>query len=146
MNPIKTSIYLLSALIAGLASCKKENSVTSDTTTTSTSPTIAVAASAATAIGSADTVYVMQRCERGSKRTEVVQSSLPTSIADYLASNYNGYAFHKAFTINNSTESVTGYVVIIYYNDKPVGLEFDSNGAFVKVLEQRERSDLQGTG
>lgn len=35
---------------------------------------------------------------------------------------------------------------VIYYNNKPVGLLFDSAGAFVRVLEQRERGDLNGSG
>jgi hypothetical protein len=48
--------------------------------------------------------------------------------------------------IKNSSESVTGYVVVIYYNDKPVGIQFDANGTFVKVLEQREKEDLEGNG
>jgi hypothetical protein len=37
-------------------------------------------------------------------------------------------------------------VVVIYYNSNPVGLQFDSSGTFVKVLEQREKGDLNGAG
>jgi hypothetical protein len=35
---------------------------------------------------------------------------------------------------------------VIYYNNKPVGLQFDSAGTFVRVLEQREKRDLHGSG
>ncbi len=37
-------------------------------------------------------------------------------------------------------------MVIINYNGKPVGLEFKADGTFVKVLEQRERGDINGNG
>jgi hypothetical protein len=45
-----------------------------------------------------------------------------------------------------SASGVIGYVAVVYFNDKPVGLQFDASGNFLKVLEQRERGDLQGKG
>jgi hypothetical protein len=39
-----------------------------------------------------------------------------------------GYTFLKAFSIINNSIVVTGYGVIVYYNDKPVGIEFDRDG------------------
>jgi hypothetical protein len=74
------------------------------------------------------------------------QSALPSVVTAYLTVNYQGYGFNKAFALTNSSSAITGYVVVIYYNNKPVGLQFDSTGAFVKVLEQREKDDLNGPG
>ncbi|KIO78282.1 hypothetical protein TH53_04510 [Pedobacter lusitanus] len=39
-----------------------------------------------------------------------------------------------------------GYLVVISFNGKPVGLTFDADGVFKKVLEQREKRDLTGIG
>jgi len=71
---------------------------------------------------------------------------LLSTITSYLTANYSGYTFQKAFKITNSAGTVTGYVVAISYNGKPVGLKFDVTGAFVSVLEQREPNDHQGPG
>lgn len=146
MKRFKRPIYALMALIMGFTSCKKENSLA--TTDTSNASEIAVAASESTSstATSADTLYIVQPCARGSNRNAIAEASLPGSITTFLTSNYSGYTFNKAFTINNSSGTTTGYVVIIYYNDKPVGIEFDSSGNFVKVLEQREKGDLNGHG
>ena len=71
---------------------------------------------------------------------------MPASASDYLSSNYSGYTFGKAFSIVDNSGTITGYVIVIYYNDNPVALEFDASGTFVKVLEQREKDDLDGKG
>ena len=144
---VQRASYVLSSAILLLTSCQKND--LSETTDTSTSNTIAVAASVAatsTATASTDSIYLVQPCGRGARRDSIAQSTLPGSVTTYLASNYAGYTFSKGFSIENSSSLVTGYVVVIYYNDKPVGLQFDSNGTFVKVLEQREKSDLNGPG
>lgn len=139
--------YALSFATLLVTSCQKSD--LTESSDDATSSTIAVAASAsvaAMATGSTDSVYLLQRCERGGKRDSIAQSALPAAVNTYLAANYAGSSFHKAYAIKNSAGTVTGYVAVIYYNDKPVGLEFDSTGSFVKVLEQRERGDLNGSG
>lgn len=138
-------IYSAAVLLLGFTACKKEAS-TETSEDASASPTIAVAASATIATASQDTVYLLQPCGRGAKRTAIAEADLPAVVATYLSANYAGYTFYKAFSINDRSGATTGYVAVIYYNDKPVGLQFDGSGNFVKVLEQRERDDLQGPG
>ena len=140
-------IYLMAAATMGITSCKKENSIASTATTTdasATSATIAVAASST--LRSTDSLYIIQPCPRGAVRDSIAAADLPASIIAYLAANYSGYTFNKAYSIKDSTGAVLEYVTVIYYNDKPVGVAFDSNGNFLKVLEQREKGDLNGKG
>lgn len=131
--------------------CQKSNEVSTETSTTAQS-TIAVPASlsgtsaANGTSGTSDSVYLLQPCRRGERRDTVSQAALPASIFTYLNSNYSGATFTKAFALKDQAASVTGYVVVIYFNDKPIGLQFDSAGTFVKVLEQREKGDLDGPG
>ena len=156
MNIKTTSVYFLTAslLIAGVTSCKKEVSTTGDVetsvTTSATSNTIAVAAdgSAATTNSSSatDSVYIINPCAKGTRRDSVAASALPATIQTYVAANYSGNTFNKAFAVKDTTGAVKGYVVIITYNGKPVGLEFKADGTFVKVLEQRERADINNNG
>ena len=138
--------YLPLLLTAVLTSCKKDNSLSS--TSTSTTATIAVAASLteATSGTAADSVYIVQPCPRGYKRDSIAQAALPAAVTSYLTANYSGYTFQKGFVITNSAGTTSGYVVVIYYNDKPVGIQFDSSGNFVRTLEQREKGDLEGHG
>lgn len=151
---MKTSILLCRAFCALsasliLASCQKSDIGTS-TETTATSNTIAVAATASSAASSTssgtDSVYLLQSCGHGGSRDSIGEAALPSTVQSYVTANYPGATFSKAFAIKNSSGSVTGYVEIIYYNNKPVGLLFDSTGAFVRVLEQREKGDLSGSG
>jgi hypothetical protein len=136
------------AAVMGLASCQKEvtqsaldnSSIQAAVTQTQA---IAVSVSSATA---GDSVYVINTCSAHSRRDSVAFSSLPTSITDYLNTNYSGYAFQKAFTIKDASSTLQGYVVIIQFNGNFVGLKFDANGTFVQVLEQREGRDLLGDG
>ena len=130
------------------ASCNKDLSGSSSNNNTSTSSTIAVAASLSGTVSStsADSIYILQSCARGSKRDSIAQSALPAGVSDYLSSNYSGYTFGRAFSIVDNSGTTTGYVVVIYYNGNPVGIQFDASGAFVKVLEQREKGDLDGKG
>jgi hypothetical protein len=139
-----TARSVFSVLMAGaivVSSCKKEDS---SITTTSSTDAIAVVASAS--IASSDSVYLVNGCNRGEHRDSVSAAALPAAINTYLGINYPNYVFHKAFVLTNSSSVTTGYLVVIYFNDKPVGLKFDAAGAFVKVLEQRERGDLSGPG
>ena len=145
LHPVKAiALFLLSGII--FTACKKDLSGT--TSTVASSATIAVAATetASTTAGSTDSVYVVQPCERGSTRDSIAESALPASVTTYLTTNYSGYTFNKAFAIVNSSGVTTNYVVIIFYNTKPVALLFDSSGNFIKVLEQRERGDIDGPG
>ncbi len=155
---IKQSFAYLSAailLIAGATSCKKEisgngnNDATPAAVTTATSSTITVAATAAggTASGSAtDSVMVIHKCEKGERRDSIAASALPTAVQNYVATNYSGNSFVKAFSVKDTTGAVKGYVVIINFNGKPVALQFKADGTFVKVLEQREKGDMDNKG
>jgi hypothetical protein len=140
-------ILLTSALFFSVLSCSKEmsasgNAGNSGTATTATSPTIAVASDSS----GTDSVYILQQCGRGYFRDSIASSSLPDSILNYLTNNYSGYQFKKAFEIKDSAGDIGGYVVIIGFNGKPVGLLFDANGNFQTVLEQREHGDIGGSG
>lgn len=144
----RRAFYALAITGIVFASCQKSDIINNETSTDS--PTIAVAASATMAAGTpangTDSVYLMQACKRGERRESLTQASLPGAVTDYVESNYAGATFHKAFAIKNKAAVVAGYIVIVYFNDKPVGLLFDSAGAFVKVLEQREKRDINGAG
>lgn len=141
----KQSFFAIPVLLVAFASCKKGD--VSDTSESTASSTIAVAATtSANGEHGTDSVYLLQDCGRHGHRDSVAATDLPTAITTYLTSNYAGYTLHKAFAVKNSSSTLTGYVVVIYYNDKPVGLAFDSTGNFVQVLEQREKGDLSGKG
>ena len=136
------------AVAMGMASCQKEVAVNSTDNTAiqaavAQTQAIAVSVSATTA---GDSVYVINTCSSHSKRDSVAFSSLPSSVTNYLTTNYSGYTFQKEFTIKDASSTLQGYVVIIQFNGNPVGLKFDAGGAFVQVLEQREGRDLLGSG
>lgn len=128
--------FVAAVLIAGATSCKKEISGTTQEetiVTTSTSSTIAVSSNTVTS--SADSIYVVNPCERGTHRDSVAVSALPAAVQTYLSANYTGYTFNKAFAVKDTTGAVKGYVVIVNFNGKPVAVEFKADGIFVKVLE-----------
>lgn len=141
-------VLLLATMLLALASCSKEMSATNgtnhtaNTSTTSTSPTIAVASDST----GVDSVYILQTCDNGFFRDSIGASGLPDSVLNYLATNYPGYSFQRAFQIKDSAGAAGGYVVIISFNGKPVGLLFDASGHLQRVLEQRERGDMEGEG
>jgi hypothetical protein len=146
---IKTGSIILpiSLLFFSIISCNKElsragSSGTTAPVTSSTSATIAVADDST----GTDSVYVLQTCDRGYFRDSVASSALPDSITNFLTSNYSGYTFYRAFEIKDSAGTIGGYVVIIRFNGKPVGLLFDATGHFEKVLEQREHGDFDDGG
>ncbi len=145
---IRSFIYLVSAATVAVSSCNKDNSLdagaTGTSSTTTTSETITVAANSTAA--STDSLYIIQSCGRSERRDSIAASALPAGITSYLTTNYPGYTFAKAYSIKTTDGTVTGYVAIIYYNDKPVGVLFNSNGTFVRILEQREKGDLNGRG
>lgn len=141
--PVYYSVILFSTLIF-FASCKKENSIaeSGNTVTISSSQAIAVGVSSTTN----DSIYVVGACSHSHYLDSVAESALNSPITDYLNTNYPGYTFQKAFAEKDSAGTVSGYVVIIMYNNNPVGLKFDASGNFLQVLEQREGHDLNGKG
>jgi len=160
----KSYSVLLIGLIAltGLNSCQKSgvtnNSQTSDAALTAAAA-IQVSSSTTTTLTSTTTtgvvttpittsgIFVVNCYPPGAKKDSLTSfSSLPDTIGKYLTANYAGYTFQKAFKITTASGTANGYVVIITYNGKPVGLKFDANGVFVAVLEQREGHDLMGKG
>lgn len=137
--------YVLPLIIISAIACKKETSanlqVSDDAATT-----IAVPATAARGSAGTDSVYLVQACERRQRKDSISESAVPASVATYLAANYSGYSFYKAFAIKDAGGNVVKYVVVIFFNNKPVGIAFGATGNFLRVLEQRERRDLNGSG
>ena len=138
------SLLTLAAISALLNSCTKETSQAGSTSQTSSS-TISVAASENNS-ASGDSIYVIQPCPRGYSRDSITASQLPSAAAAYLSSNYAGYTFNKAFAVVDNSGQTAAYVAIIFYNDKPVAILFDNSGNFVRVLEQRDKNDIDGKG
>lgn len=99
----------------------------------------------AEATTSSDAVFIVNAVPAGSEKDSIATSELHSSIETYLAANYSGFTHLKAFKINKST-NLEGYIVVIKYNNKPVGLLFDAKGNFIRVFEQRERGALRGKG
>jgi hypothetical protein len=127
-----------------VSSCKKEGSTSSTAEASALQAAVASTQSIAVTTNSAgDTVYVTHTCEPRDQRDSIAASALPTAVTAYLATNYSGYTFTKAFKISDASGTLKGYVTIISYNGNPVGIAFDASGNFVKVLEQREGGDLR---
>ncbi|MCW3113879.1 MAG: hypothetical protein JWR18_2275 [Segetibacter sp.] len=139
------NLVSLSLFLAAFASCKKDASV-ENAAEVNQSTVAAAQAIAISAASGGDSVYVIGACSPGHRTDSIAFSSLPATVGTYLAANYSGYTFRKAFTDKDSAGTVAGYVVVIDFNGKPVGLKFDATGAFVRVLEQREGRDLKGHG
>ncbi len=138
----------LSLALISFASCKKDASLENGATDPNQSIISATQAIAVSAAASADgdSVYIVGTCASHHHTDSIAFSSLPAAVDTYLTANYAGYTFQKAFTDNDAAGTLAGYVVVIKFNDKPVGLKFDATGALVKVLEQREGRDLGGRG
>ncbi len=144
-KPFEGHFFVLALASIAFVSCNKD--ISGSSAGTSASSTIAVAANVSGSVAAAgDSVYIVQPCAPGSKRDSIAESALPSAVSSYLSSNYSGYTFSKAFSIVSRAGNTTGYVVVIYYNNNPVGIEFNSAGEFVRVLEQREKGDLEGKG
>lgn len=146
---MKCAVSFLALLAISLGSCKKNNltDTTSGTSSSGTTSTIAVAARLTnTSSSSTDSLFLLHHCNSGLQRVQIAESALPSAISTYLTANYSGYTFSKAFAVADTSGTTVSYVVVIYYNNKPVGLEFDALGNFVRVLEQRERGDCDGPG
>ena len=131
------SFFALAGLMA-LTSCEKDNS---GPETTEESQAILVAEATA----SSDAVYIVNAVPPGSEKDSLATVEIPASINTYLAANYEGYTHFKAFKLKKKS-AIEGYIVVIKYNNKPVGLLFNTEGTFVKTFEQRERGELKGKG
>lgn len=143
---LSRGIYVLSAVLL-FGSCKKDVSVNDVQATDESKTSIAVPSTAQrNGSSTSDSVYLVQACNRNQHKDSVSVAALPASVTTYLSANYPGYTFFKAFAIHDVAGVATGYVVAIFYNDKPVGIAFDASGNFVRVLEQREKGDLDGKG
>ena len=156
LKSIYTYVTAAALIIIGATSCQKDlsgannaNTTGTSAITTSTSSTITVAVNGGTTTTggtTTDSVVVIHNCEKGQHRDSVAASALPAATQTYLTTNYAGYTFIKAFAVKDTTGGVKGYVVIVNYNSKPVAMLFTADGTFVKVLEQREKGDLDGDG
>jgi hypothetical protein len=148
MKKIIFSLFLVSSVI--LFSCSKSglNSTTSPTQAAiqAAATQVQAVAIAKSATTQGDSIYVIQTCGQHDRRTQIDFSALPASAINYLTANYSGYTSVKAFSIIDSSGTITGYIAVINYNGNPVGIKFDASGNFVKVLEQREGRDLLGEG
>ncbi len=148
----RTLAIIFSIALVGLfSSCKKEISATNSTTGSSNPAVSGVTANATVPVGISsatnDSIYVVGACDSTDHLDTMAFSNLPAAITTFLDSSYAGYSFMKAFTQVDSSGNITGYVVIINFNNLPVGLKFDASGNFIKVLEQRGRQDLgEGPG
>ena len=147
---IKGAILVVSMAILSLSACKKENSLSLDDEL-QFAKLEAITISSTTAIkgsrGTTDSLFAMEACKKGNKKTPVEQSALPAAITSYLSLNYAGNTFLKAYQIaNQSTSALESYLVVVQFNDKPVAIKFDANGNFEKVLEIREGRNMKGKG
>ncbi len=141
-------VLFFSAVLFFAVSCSKETSSSGTPNTPQSPVTSATSATIAVSDGSGggDSIYILQQCNPGFFRDSIAETSLPDSVLGFLNSNYPGFHFQKSFEIKDSAGSHGGYVVIITFNGKPVGLLFDSSGNLLHVLEQREHGDLEGEG
>ncbi len=141
--------FLFATVMFLMSSCNKEMSASGSTSSsTNTTPTTSTSSTIAVTLDSTgmDSVYILQQCSSGYFRDSIAASALPDSILNYLANSYPGNSFRSAYVIKDSAGTVGGYVVVISFNDKPVGLLFDAAGNFQRVLEQREHGDINGRG
>jgi len=148
LTKISYLLFAVIAIVSFLSSCQKSEQAPGGSSSSSLSSSLAFANYQALAISasSTDTIYAVNTCHHGDKADTVAFSVLPDTIGKYLTANYSGYTFKHAFKISTGSGTLEGYVVMITYDNNPVGLAFDANGNFVRVLEQRERGDLNGRG
>ena len=146
---IKSALLVLSIALLGLSSCQKDSISLNDELEFAKLEAITISSTSAIS-GSGnttDSLYAMEACKKGNKKTSVEFTLLPASIATYLSANYSGYTFQKAYQITNQTSSaVESFAVVILFNGKPAALKFDASGSFVKVLEIREGRNMKGRG
>lgn len=147
---IKNAILVVSMGILTLSACKKDNVLSLDDELQFAKLEAITISSTSAVSGSGnatDSLYAMDACKKGNKKTRVELSSLAASIKTYLSANYPGNTFLKAYQIANQTTSVVeSFVVVVQFNEKPVAIKFDASGIFLKVLEIREGRNMKGKG
>lgn len=146
---IKSALLVLSVALMSLGSCKKDTISLDNELEFARLEAITISStSAITGSGnSSDSLYAMEACKKGNKKTAVELSTLSATITTYLSANYSGFTFQKAYKIaNQTTSAIESFVVVIQFNAKPVVIKFDAAGAFVKVLELREGRNMKGRG
>jgi hypothetical protein len=133
----RTPVITLGLLIVGMTmySCQKGGSIANPSSSdSSTSADVAVSASLKDS-ASGDSTIFHPDCGRGGSLDSISVESLPAAVTAYLDTAYTGYTIKKALATKDSADVVTGYVVIIYVDDSPVGLKFDADGSFEELLE-----------
>jgi hypothetical protein len=150
-NRLLKVMAILCTLLYVVESCQKTASAPASSTASAQSLAAAISSLQAIAVGSAsssasasDSIYVIHTCSPHSRKDTIAFSSLPSGITNYLNTNYVGYTQQWAYTVTDSSGAAAGYVVIIQYNNSPVGLKFDASGNFVSVLEQKLGRELEG--
>jgi hypothetical protein len=146
---IKSALLVLSVALMSLGSCKKDTISLDNELEFAKLEAITISStSAISGSGStSDSLYAMEACKKGNKKTAVELSALSAKITTYLSTNYSGFTFQKAYQVaNQTTSAVESFVVVIQFNAKPVAIKFDAAGSFVKVLELREGRNMKGRG
>lgn len=143
---------LIIATLVSLSSCKKDISATSvNQTSISITNAVPVTKPLGVALNgyansSVDSVFVVYTGDNTLLRDEIPASVLPANVQVYQTDNYENntqLSVYKLIDINGKLKS---YLSIITFNQRPVALEFDIDGNLVKVLEQREKADLNNDG
>ena len=149
IQPLNKALIAATAVLMIFSSCQKEPVTESESSSFQSENAIAIAASVTAdgSISSSDSIYAVDACKKDEKKIAIQQSALPAAINTYIEANYSGSTFLKAFRITkDTTQASVTYVVGIKFNNKPVALQFDGNGTFIRVLELREKRDLKGIG
>lgn len=133
------SLFAVAGLLA-LSSCKKQGSEPENTDIEESQAILVAEAST-----SSDALYIVNTVPPGCEKDSLATVEIPAVINTYLAANYDGYTHLKAFKVKKKS-TTEGYIVVVKYNNKPVGLLFSNSGTFVRVFEQRERGELKGKG
>jgi hypothetical protein len=143
---IKSALLVLSVALISLGSCKKDSFSIDNELEFAKLEAITISSTAAIAGGStSDSLYALEACKKGNKKTPVELTALSASITTYLSANYSGFTFQKAYQVaNQATSAVESFAVVIQFNNKPVALKFDASGVFVKVFELREGRNMKG--
>ncbi|MFN5360474.1 MAG: hypothetical protein ACK5CC_07035 [Bacteroidota bacterium] len=150
-NLMQFSIALMASLFV-LSSCQKEftgslPNATSDDATQKTPAFTAIPVSINGAGGSAaDSVYVVYDCDIDLLREPIPIAALPQVIHDFQTDLYENLTPLMAFIVSDEAGNMNAYISILRYNNRPVALEFSVDGTFKKVLEQREKDDLDNDG
>jgi hypothetical protein len=133
------SFFAVAGLLS-LTSCDKQ---TTEPQTDGAEESQAILVAEATT--SSDAVFIVNTVPAGCEKDSVTAVELHEAIKTYLDANYSGYTYLKTFKLKKAG-ALEGYIVVIKYNDKPIGLKFDAEGNFIKIFEQRERGQLMGRG